>query len=439
MQITGMLWGAKLLKYVGYPTSEVLGPDATSEQIKALIDRWGSVLIKPVFKGGIGKKGKAGLIGRAGDVATAMREKERLFFVEHRVGNQVAKAEGVTFEGAVPAQHEIYFSITDDTRFRAPTLTITHHGGVDIEELPADKIATIPFDALTGFKGFIVANALDSIDAPQEIISPLVQNLPRLWDLFNNYGMSMLELNPIRMMPTDGDSGRLIPVACDFKCGFDTDDPAWHRLHLPAGLESGNYSAFELEVNELRTYQGQSDVFVINDQGTITAMTFGGGANALVTELLGDAGTISSDFGGNPPYAEDVDISRIVYKHWLAPDQRAVHHRRQGQQHRHLHHLPGHGRCPARSFQHPRPPAPVRRGRPRRSEPDPRHGLPEGHPRCPRASLSHVRPRLGHERRGQLRPRDRYLDACRRARRDRAADGHRRGRRRLATSRGQRS
>jgi len=311
-----MLWGAKLLNYVDYPTSEVLGPEATGEQIKDLIDRYGSVLVKPVFKGGIGKKGKAGLIGHAKDVATAMREKERLFFVEHRVGHSVAKAEGVTFESAVPARHEVYVSIADDTRFRAPTLTITHHGGMDIEELPADKIARIPFDALTGFKGFIVANALDSIQAPAEIISPLVQQLPKLWDLFNNYGMSMLELNPIRMMPKE--DGRLVPVACDFKGSFDTDDPAWQRLHLPASLESSNYSAFELEVNELRTYQGQSDVFVINEQGSITAMTFGGGANALVTELLGDRGTISSDFGGNPPYQKMLDISRIVYKHWLA-------------------------------------------------------------------------------------------------------------------------
>ena len=71
MQITGMLWGAKLLNYVDYPTSEVRGPDATGEQIKDLIDRYGSVLIKPVFKGGIGKKGKAGLIGHASDVASA--------------------------------------------------------------------------------------------------------------------------------------------------------------------------------------------------------------------------------------------------------------------------------------------------------------------------------------------------------------------------------
>ncbi len=313
-----MLWGARLLNYVDFPTSEVLGPEATGEQVKDLIDRYGQVLVKPNFKGGVGKKGKAGLIGFAEDVASAMREKERLYFVEHDFGHTRAKAEGVTFESAIPAKYEIYVSIRDDTRFRAPTLTITHHGGVDIEELAPEQIATIPFDALTGFKGFVVANALDRIQAPNEIVSPLVQNLPKLWTLFNNYGMSTLELNPIRMMPKNG---RLVPVACDFKCAFDTDDPAWKRLELPPSLDSSNYSDFELEVNALRTYQGQSDVFVTNAAGSVTAMTFGGGANALVTELLGEVGTISSDFGGNPPYEKMYEISRIVYKHWLAQSQ----------------------------------------------------------------------------------------------------------------------
>ncbi|KHD10886.1 carboxylate--amine ligase [Candidatus Thiomargarita nelsonii] len=315
MQITGMLWGSKLLNYVGFPTSEVLGAEAKTDQIKDMIDRWGTIFIKPIFKGGVGKKGKAGLIGKASDLATAMKEKERLYFVEHRHGNAFAKAEGVTFESAIPAQYEIYASISDNTRFRAPTLTITHHGGMDIEELPPDKIATIPFDALTGFKGFVVNNALNKINAPNEIISPLVQNLPKLWDLFHSYGMATLELNPIRMMVNE--RGRLVPVACDFKCMFDTDDPKWKRLDLPDDLDTSSYSDFELEVNQLRTYQGQSDVFVINELGSITAMTFGGGANALVTELLGDKGTISSDFGGNPPYQKMFEISRIVYKHWL--------------------------------------------------------------------------------------------------------------------------
>ena len=129
MQIMGMLHGSQPLKFAGYPMSEILGPDASEDQIKALISRQGSVFIKPVFKGGVGKKGKAGLVGRATDLHTALKEKERLYFVEHRVGNIVAKANGVTFEGTVPAEQEVYFSITDSTPFRAPTMTLTHHGG----------------------------------------------------------------------------------------------------------------------------------------------------------------------------------------------------------------------------------------------------------------------------------------------------------------------
>ncbi|MGH8621286.1 MAG: ATP-grasp domain-containing protein, partial [Burkholderiales bacterium] len=143
MQVTGMLYGAKMLRFVGFPTAEVLGPDASEEDIKTLIDRCGQVFIKPVFKGGVGKKGKAGLLGRAHDLKTALKEKERLYFVEHRHGNQVAKANGVTFEGGVPAEHEVYFSITDSTRFRAPMMTLSHHGGMDIEELDKSQVAMV--------------------------------------------------------------------------------------------------------------------------------------------------------------------------------------------------------------------------------------------------------------------------------------------------------
>ena len=315
MQVTGMLYGAQLLKHVDFPTSEVLGPDADEDEIKALIDRHKIIFIKPLFKGGIGKKGKAGLIGRATDLKTAMRERERLYFVEHRHGNTVAKANGVTFEGGVPADREVYFSMSDSTYFRAPTMTLTHMGGVNIEELEKGQVAQVPFDALTGLKAFVVANALTDIGAPKEVISPLVQHLPKLWELMHHYGMTAIELNPIRMRP--GREGRLTPVACDFKCGFDRDDPRWHRLDLPDHLFTANSSDFEQEVNQLRTHQGQSDVFVINDEGTILAPTFGGGANSLVTQVLGQSAIISSDFGGNPPYEKMKAVARICYKHWL--------------------------------------------------------------------------------------------------------------------------
>ena len=310
-----MLYGSKLLSHVGFPTAEVLGPEAGEEEIQKLIERNGSVFIKPLFRGGIGKKGKSGLIGRASDLKTALKEIERLYFAEHRVGQISAKAKGASIEGAVPAEHEVYFAITDSTIYRAPTMTLTHRGGVDIEELDKSEIAEVPFDALTGIKSFLIANALSKIGAPKVIVSPLVQQLPKLWELFHHYGMTTLELNPIRMMP--GKGGRLIPVACDFKCGFDRDDHRWQRLDLPAELFAADYSDFEVEINLLRTYQGQSDVYVINDQGTVLTPTFGGGANSLVTEALGDRAIISSDFGGNPPYEKMRDVARICYKHWL--------------------------------------------------------------------------------------------------------------------------
>jgi hypothetical protein len=48
MEVTSMLYGAKLLQFSGYPTAEVLGPDAGEEDIKFLIEKHGSVFVKPV-------------------------------------------------------------------------------------------------------------------------------------------------------------------------------------------------------------------------------------------------------------------------------------------------------------------------------------------------------------------------------------------------------
>ena len=45
----------------------MLGADASEASIQALIARHGTIFVKPVFKGGVGKKGKAGLLGRRVD------------------------------------------------------------------------------------------------------------------------------------------------------------------------------------------------------------------------------------------------------------------------------------------------------------------------------------------------------------------------------------
>ncbi len=56
MQITGMLWGRKLLDLVEYPRSDVRGPEISVDEIKKMIEKHGEIFIKPVFKGGVGKR-----------------------------------------------------------------------------------------------------------------------------------------------------------------------------------------------------------------------------------------------------------------------------------------------------------------------------------------------------------------------------------------------
>ena len=68
MQVTGLLHGSRLLKHVDFPCPEVLGPGASEDDIQALIERHGLVFVKPVFKGGVGKKGKAGLVAKVRDL-----------------------------------------------------------------------------------------------------------------------------------------------------------------------------------------------------------------------------------------------------------------------------------------------------------------------------------------------------------------------------------
>ncbi len=316
MNITGMLYGAKLLKLVDFPAPSVLGPEACEHRSRNLIGKCGEVFVKPIFKGGVGKKGKSGLVGRAKDLNTALAEKERLYFAEHRHGNAVAKARGVTFEGAVPADHEIYFSITDSTRYRAPMMTITHHGGMDIEELPTRPDRRDPVRSAHRPQVLRHRQRAGRPQAPKEIISPLAQNLPKLWDLFHHYGMTTLELNPIRMTPDR--PGRLMPVACDFKCGFDRDDPRVKRLNLPDDLFAPDYSDFEQEINELRTYQGQSRRLRHQRRTAPSSPRPSAAAPTRWSpEFLGDDAIISSDFGGNPPYEKMRQVMRICLKHWL--------------------------------------------------------------------------------------------------------------------------
>jgi len=314
MQIAGLKYGTRLLEMVEFPVVRSLDGDATLEALQLMLDEFKKLVVKPVFFGGVGKKGKAGLIRFVNSLTGAMKAKEELYFATHQWGTKTVRSNGVIFEEFVPSDTEVYFSISTSTRKRKPIFTISPYGGVDVESLSAEEKRIVWIDPFIGIKSFDITNALVDTQCPEHYISPLVQHLPKLWDLYDNYGMTTLELNPIRMRK---EGNRITPVACDFRASFDQDNHAWRRLNLPRTIFQSELTPFESEINQLRTYQGQSDVLELNPEGTIIPFMFGGGANSAATETLGEQAIFSSDFGGNPPYEKILQISRIAFNYWL--------------------------------------------------------------------------------------------------------------------------
>lgn len=315
MQLAGLRYGAELLDLVDFPRPDVLSGGATKEQIQEMLDRHGKLVVKPLFFGGVGKKGKAGLVRVVDTLMDALDAKRELYFAVHRWGTSEVHANGVTYEAYVESELEVYFSIIACSVQRKPTFTITPRGGVDVESLGPDQKAVVDIDPFIGINSFDITNALTDTACPEQYISPLVRYLPRLWDLFENYGMTTIEINPIRVHWA---GSTYLPIACDLKVAFDQDSDAWKRLGLPSTIFMTDVTPFEAEINKLRTYQGQSDVLELNPQGTIIPFMFGGGASSAATETLGKSGIFASDFGGNPPYEKMYEISRIVLKHWYA-------------------------------------------------------------------------------------------------------------------------
>ncbi len=62
MQLTGLKYGSQLLNLVEFPVAKTLTDAATRDEIQQMLDQYGKIVVKPVFYGGIGKKGKAGLV-----------------------------------------------------------------------------------------------------------------------------------------------------------------------------------------------------------------------------------------------------------------------------------------------------------------------------------------------------------------------------------------
>jgi len=311
VQITELTFLAHLARRFNLPVPEYLTAEATGAQIRDAIGRWGGkAIVKPDVL--TGKRGKAGAVRPVSDYVEAQRQLKGVQSVEVN-GHLPRTAYMVQY---IPSDTDIYTAITYDSRYLGPAMTVSLHGGVDVEDVEDNNKATFGVDVYKGLGAYQASEILGELDCPGNLVSPFSRVLVDLWDMFISTGMRMCEVNPWRVTP----EGKL--YACDFKAIFDEANFKFKNLGFELPEYPANTTPFEEQMAlwDAASYRGQAHVAELGGD-LILPILFGGGASTIIIETLiqnGGKPIFLSDFGGNPPYERMFGTAKICFEHHLA-------------------------------------------------------------------------------------------------------------------------
>jgi len=292
------------------PVPEYLSADASRSQVREALARWGGKgIVKPDIL--TGKRAKAGTVFTVEDAHETMKKLKVAAAAE--IEGQIARTAYLT--QYVPAEREIYTAITYDSRFLAPSFTLSLKGGVDVEEIDEESKRTIPIDVFQGFNAYQASSLLEELGCPEKYVSSLARSFVDFWDLFKATGMRMAEINPWRVTP----QGKVF--ACDFKAVLDEANYKFREISSIVPEYPGSRTEFEEEMAEwsASSHQGQAHVAELGGKKVLPIL-FGGGASTIIIETLEEYGgdpIFLSDFGGNPPYARMFETAQRCFEHKL--------------------------------------------------------------------------------------------------------------------------
>lgn len=178
------------------------------------------VLKSQVLTGG---RGKAGGIKFCSTADQVLRETSKLL----RSTILDKKVETLLVEEKIPVKEEYYLGITFDPRAGLPILLMTPKGGMDIEEIPPSLVFSEIIEPLEGVPPFKARALAKKASFPSELYARLGDVASRLYTLFADKDVIVLEINPLVLT----ERGELI--AADGKMDVDEDalyrHPAWEE------------------------------------------------------------------------------------------------------------------------------------------------------------------------------------------------------------------
>lgn len=240
-----------------------------------------------------GKRGKNNGIKFCDSVEEAVTACEELFNVNIR-GQYVS---ALLVEEKLDIAEERYLSITYDTNKKQPVVIYSRQGGIDIEDVPEEKIEKY------------------WEDIRQEKIQAVVPLAQELWNCFLAEDTRLVEINPL-VKTADGRW-----VAADAKVAIDDDafyrHEEWKELE-PRTMMGRLPTEREIAVKKIdegeKYYQGTAGKYIELD-GDIAMILNGGGASIANMDALIKVGLKPAnytEYSGNPPREKVYNLAKIV-------------------------------------------------------------------------------------------------------------------------------
>jgi succinyl-CoA synthetase beta subunit len=266
----------------------------------------------------------AGGRGKAGGVKFADTPEEARKVAASLLGMTVKGlfVEKVLVEEKLDIACEYYAGIIVNAQAdaRCPVVMFSTEGGMDIESVPADKIALMNVDVIRGFKIYDALNLANRVKVPSRYIAQVARLIVGLYETFKNYGARLIEINPM-VVTKDGKV-----LAGDCRISIDDSSVIRHpELGISVARESGtpptelDRIAWWVEEKDLRGtcyFAEMNNVLPGEVFGTIGFHGMGGGGAMLGVDGLNRQGLRVPNFAdtsGNPPASKVYRAAKLVF------------------------------------------------------------------------------------------------------------------------------
>jgi len=295
-----------LLRDFGIPVPRGTVAFSVEEAVAAARELPGPVWVvkAQIHAGGRGKGGGVKLARSIAEVETLAAQILGMTLVTHQTGPEGKLVQRIYIEDGADIKRELYLAALVDRETSGITLMLSSEGGMDIEEVAAERpeaIMRIHVNPSVGFQAFQARDAARALGGSAKFTRNLGAFLEKFYNAFIALDCSLAEINPLVVTSTDA------IIALDAKLNFD--DNAMYRQ--PKVLAMRDLS----EEAPSETLASKYDLSYIKLDGDIGCLVNGAGLAMATMDILKFSGGAPANFldvGGSATTEKVTEAFKIL-------------------------------------------------------------------------------------------------------------------------------